>query len=248
MEFREGRTYQMGPEQPCTDQRVRTGQVLTNVLSEDHERSVFVLIDGRVPMNIATQEPSKFVLAARMASLLGWVACDQGSRVGGEIFSRHGHQHVRPSQGTISVIRLINMLIAAQQNVDQYDTEIDRAAGARAFDDALLRLNDTAKSGSLVFILSDFRVTTVVAERQLMRLSRHNKVVAVFLYDALERVLRNRCRYRNRSFFHARRNRLMNLMNRYAISLITCSTTDDPFACLRAYFYRDRGFENNRRH
>lgn len=240
------RSSQVDPQKRPTDRQVRTGRDRIHLSGEDDDQSVFVLIDGRVPMSKTSQESSTSVLAARLASLLGWAACEQGNRLGGEIFTPYGHQHVMPSRGIVSVIRLINMLIAAQENVESYDTEIDRAAAASAFDDALLRLNETEKSSSLVFILSNFRLMNVVAERQLIRLSRRNTVVAVLLYDALERALRKRCHYRNRSLFQTRRNRLMHLVNRYAISLITCSTADDPFDRLRAHFCRDRGVENDR--
>ena len=58
------------------------------------------------------------------------------------------------------------------------------------------RLSRVARPGSLVFLLSDFRGMDDEAATALSQLARHSDLVAVFLYDELERELPPAGRYR----------------------------------------------------
>lgn len=51
---------------------------------------------------------------------------------------------------------------------------------------ALNRVQATAKPGSLIFLLSDFRDWDHQAKQTLIRLGGHQDVVAIFMYDQLE--------------------------------------------------------------
>jgi hypothetical protein len=65
-----------------------------------------------------------------------------------------------------------------------------------SFEHVLARLNQHAKPGSLIYLISDFRGFNPQAESYLAKLARHCQVVLIFVYDPLEKALPEQGRYR----------------------------------------------------
>ena len=112
------------------------------------------------------------------------------------------------------------------------------------------------RPGSLIFLLSDFRNLDDTALVQISRMSRHNEVVLIFIYDRLESMLPAPGRYRvsngaseilldthdrnlsqsYRQRFIEHQNRLNKLAQANGIRLMGCSTEDDPVTVLQTRF------------
>lgn len=256
MEFDEVRPYQPGDDVRHLDWRVtaRTGKVHTKLFREERERPVFLWIDYRAPMFFATRGVFKSVFAARAAAILAWSANHHNDRVGGQIFSDTIHHEFRPQRGKAQVLHLIKQLVDMQTKFVPSGTDKETAQHA------LARLRRVVHPGSLIFLISDFRHLNAQAELHLMQIARHNDVVMLFVYDALENQLPPSGRYRlsdgqwdttlntaDRQLVATYHNRFMRhqthlqqLANQHRFLLLHCATTDDPLTKLQYGLGRSR--------
>ena len=245
MEFDETRLYQPGDDIRSIDWRVtaRTGKTHTKVFREERERPVFISVDDRLTMRFATRGVFKSVLAAKLAGLLAWAAEHHGDRIGGQLFSEHECRELKPQNGRHAVLRFLNALVNSPSPADKDFTLAQ----------VLARLNQHARPGSLVYIISDFRGINDQAETHIAKLSRHCEVVLIFIYDPLESSLPVKGRYRftdelrdvvidtgdqkrlsiYQQRFAERLQRLELLAKKRGLAFIQCSTTEDPLQCLR---------------
>ena len=245
MEFDEARLYQPGDDIRSIDWRVtaRTGKTHTKVFREERERPVFISVDNRLTMHFATRGVFKSVLAAKLAGLLAWTAEYHGDRIGGQLFSEHECRELKPQNGRHAVLRFLNALVKPQEPLSK----------AFTLDQVLARLNQHARPGSLVYIISDFRGINDQAETHIAKLSRHCEVVLIFVYDPLESSLPTKGRYRftdderdvvidasdqqrllsYQQRFEQRLQRLELLAKKRGLAFIQCSTSEDPLQCLR---------------
>ena len=245
MEFDEARLYQTGDDIRSIDWRVtaRSGKTHTKLFREERERPVFISVDNRLTMHFATRGVFKSVLAAKLAGLLAWAAEYHGDRIGGQLFSEHECRELKPQNGTHAVLRFLNALVKPQNPMDKEFT----------LDQVLARLNQHARPGSLVYIISDFRGINDQAETHIAKLSEHCEVVLIFIYDPLESCLPTKGRYRftdderdvvvdtsdqqrlsnYQQRFVQRLQRLELLAKKRGLVFIQCSTVEDPIECLR---------------
>ncbi len=245
MEFDETRLYQQGDDIRSIDWRVtaRTGKTHTKVFREERERPVFISVDNRLAMHFATRGVFKSVLAAKLAGLLAWAAEYHGDRIGGQLFSEHECLELKPQNGRHAVLRFLNALVKSRNPIDK----------EFGLDQVLARLNQHARPGSLVYIISDFRGINDQAEAHIAKLSRHCEVVLIFIYDPLESRLPLQGRYRftdderdvvvdtgdqqrllaYQQRFALRLQRLELLAKKRGLAFIQCSTAEDPIQCLR---------------
>ena len=153
MEFAESRPYAPGDDVRNLDWRVtaRTGRTHTKLFREERERTVMLSVDYRAAMWFATRGAFKSVRVAQLASLLAWSASHHGDRVGGQIFSDHGCSEFKPEHGQRGVLRLIRQLAEAQAPA------LPATASETVPAMAMKHLQQHAKPGTLVFVLSDFR-------------------------------------------------------------------------------------------
>jgi len=245
MEFDEARLYQPGDDIRSIDWRVtaRTGTTHTKVFREERERPVFISVDNRLTMHFATRGVFKSVLAAKLAGLLAWAADFHGDRIGGQLFSEHECRELKPQNGTHAVLRFLNALVKPHNPIDKEFT----------LDQVLARLNQHARPGSLVYIISDFRGINDQTETHIAKLVEHCEVVLIFIYDPLESSLPAKGRYRftdderdvvidtsdqqrlinYQQRFVERLRRLELLAKKRGLAFIQCSTSEDPIQCLR---------------
>jgi uncharacterized protein (DUF58 family) len=245
MEFDEARLYQPGDDIRSIDWRVtaRTGKTYTKVFREERERPVFISVDDRLTMHFATRGVFKSVLAAKLSGLLAWAAEHHGDRIGGQLFSEHDCYELKPQNGRHAVLRFLNVLVKPPKSVDKNFT----------LSQVLARLNQHARPGSLVYIVSDFRGINDESETHIAKLARHCEVVLIFIYDPLESSLPVKGRFKftdeqrdivvdagdqkGLSDYHQRfterLQRLESLAKKRGLAFIQCSTQDDPVQCLR---------------
>lgn len=195
MEFDESRPYQPGDDIRAMDWRVtaRTGKAHSKVYREERERPVLLWVDYRQPMFFATQQHFKSVLAAKVAALLAWSAAYHGDRLGGLIFSEHGHSELRPARGKSASLHFIQQLaqqqVAASIALDTAAASIAASTATSAAADSLARLQHVSKPGSLIFLISDFRQMNELAWLRLSQLSRNADLVLIAVHDPLEQQL-----------------------------------------------------------
>jgi uncharacterized protein (DUF58 family) len=140
-------------------------------------------------MFFGTRQCFKSVVVAKLAALLAWSTVQHGDRLGGLIFSDQHHNEFRPKQGNAAVLHFIKKLAfhpawdAQKSAAAISDTNSD--AGIQA----LKRLRQVAKPGSLIVLMSDFRFLTDSCRTHLAHLARHNDVVMLFTHDPLEQAL-----------------------------------------------------------
>jgi uncharacterized protein (DUF58 family) len=252
MEFNESRLYQPGDDIRNIDWRVtaRTGKTHTKLFREERERPVFLWVDLRASMFFATRGKFKSVVASNIASLLAWSAAHHGDRLGGVIFSESIHHELKPHRGKTGVLRFINKLVEHPAWQNPYTGQTDKSAMGRE----LVRLRRLVRPGSMIFLMSDFRHLNEAAEKQIIRLSKHNDVILVYIRDRLEEALPPAGRYRlsdgskelaidtfdknyaeqyrSRYFQHV--DHLVRMSRMSNIYLISCATNDDPLQVLQA--------------
>lgn len=250
MEFDENRLYQQGDDIRSIDWRVtaRTGKTYTKLFREEREKPVFIAVDNRPAMQFATRGVFKSVQAKKLAALLAWVANHQGDKIGGQVFSQNTCHELKPQNGKHAVLHFLNALVVPDNGSEAIDFALPQA---------LARLTQHARPGSLVYIISDFRGLNTKAENLLLKLSEHCDVVLVFVYDPLEKALPTQGRYRftdhqaqqprevvidssdkqklsyYQLHFAERLQKLKNIALRRGLALLQCSTQDDPVQCLR---------------
>ncbi|NOU22142.1 MAG: DUF58 domain-containing protein [Methyloglobulus sp.] len=246
MEFDETRLYQQGDDIRSIDWRVtaRTGKTHTKLFREEREKPVFISVDNRPTMQFATRGVFKSVQAKKLAALLAWVANQQGDRIGGQVFSQSSCKELKPQNGKHSVLHFLNALVVADVQEEGVDFTLPQA---------LFRLSQHARPGSLVYIISDFRGLNDQTENYLLKLSEHCDVVLIFVYDPLEKGLPTQGRYRfthddkdvlidtsdkqrltnYQLRFEERLRKIKRISSRRGVALMQCSTQDDPVQCLR---------------
>ena len=251
MEFDEARLYQAGDDIRSIDWRVtaRTGKTHTKVFREERERPVFISVDNRLTMHFATRGVFKSVLTAKLASLLAWAAEYHGDRIGGQIFSDHECREFKPQNGRQAVLHFLHHLV----NHSAPSNSLKTNPIAITLDHVLARLNQHARPGSLVYIISDFRCLNAAAETYITKLAKHCEVVLIFIYDPLESSLPIKGRFRftdnerdvmfdatdkdrllsYQQRFEQRKLQLETLAKKQGLTFINCSTVDDPLQCLK---------------
>jgi uncharacterized protein (DUF58 family) len=245
MEFDEVRLYQPGDDVRSIDWKVtaRTDKPHTKIFREERERPVFISVDTRKTMQFATRGVFKSVQAAKLAALIAWAAQQHSDRIGGQVFSEQFCYELKPQHGKQGVLRFFNSLInpPVKPNIEF------------SFQHVLARLNQHAKPGSLIYLISDFRGFNRQAENYLAKLARHCEVTLIFVYDPLEQALPEQGRYRftdnerevvidstdkMRLFRYQQRflilqQHLGEVAQKNRLKLILCDTTQDPLKCLR---------------
>jgi len=253
MEFDESRPYQPGDDVRNMDWRVtaRISKPYSKMFREERERPVLIGVDARAPMFFATRGRFKWVQAQRLTALLAWTALQGGDRIGGEIFSEAGFRELRPRRGKGALLHFLKAL------ADQ-----PRAVAARpvSLSEPMRRMWRTAHPGSLVVFVSDFRGFDGPAERQLVRIARHNDLVLIHVYDWLESRLpsegfyrlgdgeriveldtdRRQVREEYHRHYQARVERLEQLCRQHRMTWLQCATDQDPLEVLRKVYGRNR--------
>ncbi len=253
MEFHESRLYQPGDDIRSIDWRVtaRSGRTHTKVYREERERPVLLWVDLQQSMFFGTRQYYKSVLASRLAALLAWSSVLHGDRLGGLVFSEQQHFESRPKRGKAAVLHFIQQLVEHQAWLQP--SQADKASANSGYQ-ALNRLRQVTRPGSLVVLISDFRFLDESCRIHLAQLARHNDVVLLFTHDPLEQALppagyyrlsdgsqelavdsgyqANRDQYSQR--FHHHAESLQQLCNQLQLFLIGISTADDMLETLKS--------------
>jgi uncharacterized protein (DUF58 family) len=186
MEFAEVRPYQAGDDIRTIDWRVtaRMQAPYTKLFQEERERPIFVLVDQRAPMFFGSQTCFKSVYAAQMAAVVAWIANANSDRVGALVFGNSDQGDIRARRSKHAVLDLLHQLVDFNRRLNAPTT-----SGMTPLVDMLMESSRIARPGSRVLLLSDFHDFSPECVEPLSRMAKRSDVMAVHIYDPLERAL-----------------------------------------------------------
>ncbi|MGU9956652.1 MAG: DUF58 domain-containing protein [Arenicellales bacterium WSBS_2016_MAG_OTU3] len=197
MDYVESRRYLPGDDIRTMDWRVtaRSGHPHTKIFQEERERSIFIAVDLSDSMQFGTRVAFKSVIAAKVASLLGWVAINRGDRFGAAILSQSEVSTIPMKGGPRAMQALTQLLSAATQNKNTM-VSLDASQHSNGSFETLLREGALkAPTGSSVFVISDFdqldtnnfqQEDTTQTDISFRTLRKHRGVTAIRILDRLE--------------------------------------------------------------
>ncbi|MFP4607744.1 MAG: DUF58 domain-containing protein [Thiohalospira sp.] len=182
LDFEEVRPYQPGDDLRLVEWKVtaRTGRPYTKVFREERERPLHLVVDFRRSMRFGTRSLFKSVLAARVATLLAWVAIHDGDRVALTVATDRGHVDLPAVGGKRGILRLIRVL--AETHATEPDPEVEPPGLAPLFEHLLRRVS----TGTALVPVGDFQGLDDNAHRLLGLLARRTDLFGVFIYDPME--------------------------------------------------------------
>ncbi len=187
VDFSEVRLYQPGDDVRNIDWRVtaRKNVPHTKVFREERERLTLVVVDQTQSMFFGSRERLKSVAAAELGALLCWRAIRHNDRVGGLVIGNQDVAIHKPYRNVKQLARLLGDLARYNRRLAPGDPTPDRAHLL----DALMRVRRLARSHYRIYFVSDFEPVGDHWRDTFRALARHNEVVAIRVFDPLEREL-----------------------------------------------------------
>lgn len=252
LNFEELRRYQPGDDIRNIDWKVtaRTGKTHTRVYTEERDRPALLVVDQRLSMFFGSQRAMKSVTTAETAALAAWSIIEAGDRVGAIVFNDADVVQILPDRSRGRVMRILkaiavqNQALGSNQKMASNPTMLNQA------------LNNTVRAAThdhLICLISDLNGADTETRQLMTRLSQHNDVIVVFIYDPLETALPKagrltlsdgkqqlaidsnsvslRQRYQNQ--FQERLTQGKNILLKQDVSLLQITTTEDVTAQLR---------------
>jgi uncharacterized protein (DUF58 family) len=184
LNFEELRNYVPGDDIRVIDWRVtaRTQKPYVRVYTEERDRPTLLVVDQRVNMFFGSRISMKSVVAAEAAALAAWRVFQQGDRVGALVFNDTDTEEVRAHRSRSTVLHILDMLL--RQNKLLHATS-DAQSSPHRLNEVLQTVSRLARRDHLVLIASDFDGADGQTRDILLRLSQHNDVVAILIYDPL---------------------------------------------------------------
>lgn len=181
--FEELRHYHAGDDVRTIDwkatARLRTPHV--RVFAEERERPVLVLVDQRSPMFFGSRRAMKSVVAAEIAALAAWRVLDVGDRVGGIVFNEDEMVNLRPNRGPTQALRLFHEITRLNQRL----ADREPVSGEISLNGVLEAAVQQAKHDHLIVLITDLDGADERTTELTTRLSIHNDVMVVAVYDPL---------------------------------------------------------------
>lgn len=185
LDFEEIRRYIPGDDIRTMDWRVtaRTRKPHIRVYTEERDRPVLLVVDQRLSMFFGSRAAMKSVTAAEVAAMAAWRTLAVGDRVGALVFNDSVVREIPPHRSRRRVMWILETVLEMNRAL--------RADGSIRPDPSMLnramqRAHHLASHDFLVVIVSDFSGADGETKNAVTRLSTHNDVVALFVYDPLE--------------------------------------------------------------
>jgi uncharacterized protein (DUF58 family) len=185
LNFEELRNYLPGDDTRNIDWKVtaRTREPHVRVYTEEKDRTVWLLVDQRISMFFGSRWKMKSVVAAEAAAAAAWRVLSQGDRVGALIFDDSDLQIVPPHRSEENVVRILKQIIRKNHALDAKSTT---QAGPDMLNRALKRVAAVARHDCLICLIGDGSGINDDTRKYVTRLTEHNDVLSVFIYDPLE--------------------------------------------------------------
>jgi uncharacterized protein (DUF58 family) len=241
IDFEEVRPYAFGDDVRSIDWRVTARKMKphTKIFQEEREKPHIIILDQSLSMLFGSSNYLKSVAACHCAAVLAWAVLKNGDRIGGVIFNNDNLIEIKPKRSQKSIVNLLNH--AAEMSKSLLTTQITEDANTHYMNKALRHARRVAKSGNQLFIISDFYSIDDEMEASISKLSKHNQLMLILVYDVLEQQLPKPALYSisngeqlsqvntaNKKLKHAftkiyeqRQQRITNLAEKYGIAIIS---------------------------
>ncbi len=188
LNFEELRNYLPGDDTRNIDWKVtaRTREPYVRIYTEEKDRTVWLLVDQRMSMFFGSRWKMKSVVAAEAAAVSAWRVLSQGDRVGAVIFDDMDLQVIPPHRSEQRVTQILksvldkNHALNARSNIPPAPGMLNRA---------LKHVAALARHDCLVCMISDGSGIDEVTRQCVTRLTEHNDVISVFIYDPVEQAM-----------------------------------------------------------
>lgn len=188
LDFEELRQYRPGDDIRTMDWKAtkRTRQPYVRVYTEERERPVLIVVDQRLSMFFGSQVNMKSVTAAEAAALSAWRVVSAGDRVGAVVFNDSEIREIKPQRSRKTVMKILQVIVEKNRQLT-----VDRGIDSKEdmLDQALQKAVHLAGHDYLVCIISDFFGLSAETLGHVKRLSRHNDVILIAVYDPLAKKL-----------------------------------------------------------
>ena len=149
------------------------------VYNEEREIAAWFLLDLSPSVDFGSTETMKRAVSAEFVTVLARILTRHGNRVGALLYSDSVDTVIPARSGRRHVLHLLHRMLARPARPNSAATNLR---------DLVQTALQIVKRRSLVFVVSDF-ISTPGWTEPLVRLARRHEVVAVRLYDPLEREL-----------------------------------------------------------
>jgi uncharacterized protein (DUF58 family) len=185
LNFEELRNYLPGDDTRNIDWRVtaRTREPYVRVYTEEKDRTVWLLVDQRISMFFGSRWKMKSVVAAEAAAVAAWRVLSQGDRVGAIVFDDTDLQVIPPHRSEERVAQILKKIVEKNHALNA-KTEIK--PGPEMLNRALKRVASVARHDCLICLVGDGTGIDEDTRKYVTRLTEHNDVLSVFIYDPLE--------------------------------------------------------------
>ena len=185
LNFEELRNYLPGDDTRNIDWKVtaRTREPYIRVYTEEKDRTVWLLVDQRISMFFGSRWKMKSVVAAEAAAAAAWRVLSQGDRVGALIFDDSDLVVIPPHRSEQRVAQILKQVVVKNHALN---AESGAEPGPGMLNKALKRVAALARHDCLICLIGDGTGIDEDTRKYVTRLTEHNDVLSVFIYDPLE--------------------------------------------------------------
>lgn len=181
IEFAATREYQPGDDIRSMAWRVtaRSMKPHVKIYHEERERPIWLAIDLSPNLYFGTRCAFKSVASIKQASLLGWKYLSEHERVGAVISAEQKTLVYPPQSCERDFLTILTSL-------SQYSQLRPAFNDHNYLHELLLTLQQRARSGNLIYILSDFIKFDDENRKLIAHIAQRAQVVLIFIYDLFE--------------------------------------------------------------
>ena len=188
LDFEEVRNYVPGDDVRMIDWKVtaRTQKPHTKVYTEERERPVYVIVDQSSSMFFGSRKMMKSVTAAQAAALAMWKVLAVGDRVGGAVFNDQDLVEFTPKRNRKIAEKFLGEIVRMNNELN-----VSSLAGqnGKMLNEVLIKSSNKITHDYLVIMISDFQFADAITVKELRKISRHNDVILVKVFDPMEKEL-----------------------------------------------------------
>jgi uncharacterized protein (DUF58 family) len=188
LNFEELRNYLPGDDTRNIDWKVtaRTRKPYVRVYTEEKDRTVWLLVDQRISMFFGSRWKMKSVIAAETAALSAWRVLASGDRVGALVYDDSDIAIIPPHRSQDRVMQILKQIVDRNHALH---ANSDVKPGPDMLNQALQRVSALAHHDCLVCLIGDGTGINPETRTHVTRLTEHNDVLSLFVYDPLERAM-----------------------------------------------------------
>jgi uncharacterized protein (DUF58 family) len=181
IEFDATREYQAGDDIRNMAWRVtaRSLKPHIKVYQEEKERPVWLAVDLSPSLYFGTRCMFKSVSSIKQAAFLGWSYLFERERIGAMIATAPTPLIYKPQSSERNFLSILSSLSECSKRHPEFNEN-------NYLQNLLFTLQQQARSGNLIFILSDFYHFTIEMQKVILHISQRAQVVLVFIYDPFE--------------------------------------------------------------